>query len=81
MFNGRPQVFPPMWWKREKFVNPYREQTETEADLMAAALHEIVFDTSHKVFGYPKQLWAGDVEALVDNYKAKILDYYRVTNR
>lgn len=80
MYNGKPLLSSPLWWEREHIVNPYRARVETEADLMAAALHEFIFDTSYKVLGYPEQVWAGDVDQLVNDYKYSILDFYRVTN-
>lgn len=80
VFNGRPALPAVIWWEYEGATNPYRIRVETEAELMAIALGRIAFDNPVNAYGFPEQIWAGSVEPLTRDYKAAILDFYRVTN-
>lgn len=79
VFNGRPEIAGPLWWKMDGGARgPHAIRMETEAELMAAALQDVVLGIGPQALGYPEETWAGSTEALVGDYKAAIADFYRV---
>lgn len=77
MYGGKPKVSSPHWWSIDEIINPFRAQVEIEAELIAAALESMVFGTSPKNLGYPKETWSGNTDSLVQNYTGKLGDFYK----